>query len=159
MYDMGEYYRTGINNNRNKDNVQHDLNIANKQRYETFISGEPIYGPGQNDAVFVEATESNAYYQTKRGKVATNDRRSTPASYAKFLNFYPFEGIEYISPRPILFIAGSKAPTFSYTKKAYDKALEPKELYVVEGANRVELYDRVDLIPFEKIASFFDNNL
>ncbi|MCI0539444.1 MAG: alpha/beta hydrolase [Verrucomicrobiales bacterium] len=39
------------------------------------------------------------------------------------------------------------------------KASEPKELYIVPGAGHVDLYDRVNLIPWEKLTSFFTEQL
>jgi len=38
-------------------------------------------------------------------------------------------------------------------------AAEPKELMIIKGANHVDLYDRVDLIPFEQLTRFFQKNL
>ena len=104
MYDMGEYFRTGLNHERTVEMRNKDLAIAAEQRYKTAETGQPVYGPGQNDPVFIEGKESNDFYQTERGKVASNDRRSTPSTYAKFMNFHPFIDIESISPRPILFV-------------------------------------------------------
>lgn len=42
---------------------------------------------------------------------------------------------------------------------AYNRAAEPKELVWVPGAGHVDLYDRVDLIPFDKLTSFFSQHL
>ena len=42
-----------------------------------------------------------------------------------------------------------------FSEDAYQEASEPKELYIVPGANHVDLYDRMDKIPFEKISEFF----
>ncbi len=159
MYDMGEYFRTGVNGDRPRENVIKDLRTAADQRWQTAASGEPVYGPGQNDKVFVEAKESNDFYRTSRGEYPPNNRRSTPASYAKFLNFYPFADIDCISPRPILFVAGEEAPTKSYSEKAYRAAAEPKEMLYVKGANRTDLYDKVGMIPFDNIAAFFRKSL
>ncbi|MEJ7607032.1 MAG: alpha/beta hydrolase [Bryobacteraceae bacterium] len=75
------------------------------------------------------------------------------------MNFYPFDDIETISPRPMLFITGDNAHSREFSKDAYRLAGEPKELVVVPGAGHVDLYDRVDLIPFEKLAQFFQKNL
>ena len=36
-----------------------------------------------------------------------------------------------------------------------EKAAEPKELFLVKGAGHVDLYDRVKIIPFEKLTAFF----
>lgn len=159
MYDMGEYFRTGLDHERTVEMRNKDLATAAEQRYTTFETGKPVYGPGQNDPVFIEGKESNDFYQTERGKVASNDRRSTPATYAKFMNFHPFIDIESISPRPILFVVGDAAPSRTYTDTAYKMATEPKELVEIKGANRIDLYDRTELIPWEKLVSFFKTNL
>ncbi|HFR0053258.1 TPA: alpha/beta hydrolase [Klebsiella quasipneumoniae] len=159
MYDMGEYFRTGLNHERTVEMRNKDLAIAAEQRYKTAETGQPVYGPGQNDPVFIEGKESNDFYQTERGKVASNDRRSTPATYAKFMNFHPFIDIESISPRPILFVVGDAAPSRTYTDTAYKMAAEPKELVEIKGANRIDLYDRTELIPWDKLVSFFNTNL
>ena len=48
--------------------------------------------------------------------------------------FFPFEQLDTISPRPLLVIAGSKADTLFWSREVYEKAKEPKELHVVDGA-------------------------
>ena len=75
------------------------------------------------------------------------------------MNFYPFNDIETISPRPMLFIAGDQAHSKEFTEEAYRLAGQPKELVWVKGAGHVDLYDRVDLIPFDKLTAFFKHNL
>ena len=56
-------------------------------------------------------------------------------------------------------IAGEKAHSRYFSETAYKAAAEPKELLIIKGANHVDLYDRVDVIPFDKLVSFFSNNL
>ena len=46
-----------------------------------------------------------------------------------------------------------------FSEDAYPLAAEPKELHIVPGAGHVDLYDRVDLIPFDKLAGFFSQHL
>jgi len=46
-----------------------------------------------------------------------------------------------------------------FTEDAYKQAAEPKELVVVPNARHIDLYDRSDMIPFDKIASFFGEHL
>lgn len=84
---------------------------------------------------------------------------ATLSSNVKFLNFYPFNDIDAISPRPMLFITGENAHSREFSEEAYELAGEPKELFVVPGAGHVDLYDRVGLIPFDKITSFFGKHL
>ena len=75
------------------------------------------------------------------------------------MNFYPFNDIETISPRPMLFITGDQAHSREFSEDAYKLAAEPKELVWVPGAGHVDLYDRVNLIPFDKLGSFFGQHL
>ena len=73
--------------------------------------------------------------------------------------FYPFNDIETISPRPMLFITGDQAHSKEFSEDAFKRAGQPKELYVVPGAGHVDLYDRTDVIPFNKLTDFFRKNL
>ncbi len=59
----------------------------------------------------------------------------------------------------MLFIAGEKAHSIEFSEDAYKRAAEPKELLIVPGAGHVDLYDRVNFIPWKKISSFFSKNL
>ena len=46
-----------------------------------------------------------------------------------------------------------------FAEDAYELAAEPKELHVVRNAGHVDLYDKTDLIPFDKLEEFFTKNL
>ncbi|MEO7344360.1 MAG: alpha/beta hydrolase [Methylotenera sp.] len=89
--------------------------------------------------------------------------RSTTAmsltSDGALMNFFPFAQIETISPRPILLIAGDRANSKYFSEDAYKLAAEPKELYIVPNATHLDLYDRLSVIPFDKLTSFFNQNL
>jgi hypothetical protein len=65
----------------------------------------------------------------------------------KFNKFYPFNDIQTISLRPVLFIAGDKAHSRGCSEDAHKRAGEHKEMYIVPNAGHVDLYDRIDLIP------------
>ena len=54
---------------------------------------------------------------------------------------------------------GEKAHSRYFTEDADEMAAEPKELYVVPGARHIDLYDKTDMIPFDKLAAFFKENL
>lgn len=62
-------------------------------------------------------------------------------------------------PAALLLVAGEKAHSRYYTEDAYRQAPEPKELHIVAGSEHVDLYDRVDLIPWNRLTGFFDQNL
>ena len=71
-----------------------------------------------------------------------------------FLNYKLLEHLETISPRPVLMLAGENAMSRGLTEGVYERLGEAKELMIIPGANHVDLYDRTDLIPFDRIESF-----
>lgn len=75
------------------------------------------------------------------------------------MNFDLLAHIDEISPRPILFIVGDRAHSRFFSEDAYSAANQPKELYVVPDAEHIDLYDRTDKIPFDKLESFFKTNM
>lgn len=77
------------------------------------------------------------------------------------MNFFPFAQIETISPRPVLFIAGEKAVSKYFSEEAYNRAAEPKELFVVPGATHIDLYDQPEYlaITMPKLESSFKEYL
>lgn len=75
------------------------------------------------------------------------------------MNYPLMNYINTISPRPILFIIGENAHSRYFAEDAYKMAAEPKELYIVPGARHIDLYDRTDMIPFDKLTAFFSGNL
>jgi uncharacterized protein len=102
------------------------------------------------------------YYKTPRGFHPRSINSTTAWTATTPMSFFEFPmaaNVELISPRPILLIAGENAHSRYYSEDIYKMALEPKELVIVPGADHVDLYDRLDKIPFEKITSFFTQNL
>jgi len=77
-------------------------------------------------------------------------------SDAQMMLFWSYQHLDWISPRPVLFITGDQAHARIFSEHAYSRASEPKELLIVPGAGHVDLYDRVGLIPWERLQAFFD---
>lgn len=102
------------------------------------------------------------YYRTPRGfhprsiNSASAWTATTPMS---FFSFPMYANIEMIAPRPILLIAGENAHSRYYSEDVMNVASEPKELLVIAGADHVDLYDRRNLIPFDRLQAFFTRNL
>ena len=67
--------------------------------------------------------------------------------------------IREISPRPVLLIAGENAHSRYFSEDVYKMAAEPKELMIIPNAVHVDLYDRIEVIPFDKLENFFRTNL
>jgi fermentation-respiration switch protein FrsA (DUF1100 family) len=66
-----------------------------------------------------------------------------------------------ISPRPVLLIAGEKAETRFYSQIAYDRAKEPRDLFIVPGATHIDLYDKPQFVgpAIARLKAFFEKNL
>ena len=99
------------------------------------------------------------FYAVKRGHHPNTRGGFTTTSVLTMMNYPLLAHIDEISPRPILFVVGDRAHSRFFSENAYAAALEPKELYEVVDAEHIDLYDRTDRIPFEKLAEFFNINL
>lgn len=169
MYDMGAAFRNGLNHSQTPEQRQDFIQSAIEQRMAEFKGAAKAYIPGTvnqlDDSTPAIQREFFDFYRTARGGYTPQGEQqeltTKPllSSIGKFMNFYPFNDIETIAPRPMLFITGANAHSKEFSEDAYKRAAQPKELYVVAGAGHVDLYDRTDLIPFAKLTSFFKSNL
>jgi len=169
MYDMGSANRNALKHSLTIEQRKKIIAEAAEQRYVEFTGGETKYTSGtvhelKEDTHPIQR-EFFDFYRTPRGeftpKGSTPELTTHPTltSNVKFMNFYPFNDIETISPRPMLFIAGENAHSREFSEDAYKLAAKPKELYIVPGAGHVDLYDRLNYIPFDKLTSFFTEHL
>lgn len=169
MYDMGTAIRSGLGHSQTVEQRKKIVAEAAEQRYVEFTGGETKYVGGtvhelKEDSHPIQR-EFFDFYRTPRGEFTP--RGSSPdltthptlTSSVKFMNFYPFNDIETISPRPLLLITGENAHSREFSEDAYRLAAKPKELHIVPGAGHVDLYDRLNYIPFDKLTSFFGTYL
>jgi fermentation-respiration switch protein FrsA (DUF1100 family) len=169
MYDMGAANRNALNHSLTIEQRKQIIAEAAEQRNVEFAGGATKYTSGTDHKLDASThpiqREFYDFYRTPRGEFTPAGSspqlttHPTLTSNVKFMNFYPFNDIETISPRPMLFITGDQAHSKEFSEEAYRLAGQPKELYWVKGAGHVDLYDRTDLIPFEKLTSFFRTNL
>lgn len=162
MYDMGSERREGLGRTMSDSDRRDALKHIGEQRWTEFAGGKTEYYampeslPADAPAVLKEFFD---YYHTPRGR----HPRSMPAvsitSNGSLMQFRPLDHVEWISPRPVLLIAGEHAHSRYFSEEAYQRAAEPRELYIVKGAGHVDLYDRVNLIPFDKLTAFFNDHL
>ena len=169
MYDMGAANRNGLKHSQTLEQRKAIIAQAAQQRDVEFAGGKTAYTSGTVHQLYENThpiqREFYDFYRTPRGEYTPSSSSKeltthpTLTSNIKFMNFYPFNDIETISPRPMLFIAGADAHSREFSEEAYKLAGQPKELVIIPGAGHVDLYDRVNLIPFDKLATFFENNL
>ena len=169
MYDMGAVSRHALENSLTLEQRKQIIAEAAEQRYVEFQGGATKYTGGTvheiNEKSHPIEIEFYEFYRTPRGEYTPANSspqlttHPTLSSNTKFMNFYPFNDIETISPRPMMFIAGEKAHSIEFSNDAYKRAAEPKELVIIPGAGHVDLYDRVKLIPWNKMTKFFNEHL
>jgi fermentation-respiration switch protein FrsA (DUF1100 family) len=102
------------------------------------------------------------YYKTERGyhpRSINSNGSWTATTPLSFMNMPLLTYIHEISPRPVLIIAGEKAHSRYFSEDAYKAAAEPKELVIISNAVHVDLYDKIDIIPFDKLEQFFNEHL
>lgn len=163
MYDMTVAARAGAS----PEQVKARKEQLSRQRWTDAENGYPEYIPyfpeNPLDEVPTELTEPTAewfrFYALKRGFHPEARGGFTSTSDLAFINFSLLDYIDEIAPRPILFIVGDRAHSKFFSEEAYAAALQPKELFVVEDAEHIDLYDRTDRIPFDKLERFFKNAL
>lgn len=169
MYDMGSASRNALNHSQTLEQRKKAQAEAAEQRYVEFTGGETKYTGGTVQQLDAKThpiqREFYEFYRTPRGEYTPKGgspkttTHPTLSSNVKFNNFYPFNDIETISPRPMLFITGDKAHSREFSEDAYKRAAQPKELVIIPNAGHVDLYDKTDLIPFDKLETFFKQHL
>ena len=163
MYDMSSAGRDSMD----KEELKAAKEKLSLQRWTDAENGFPEYHPFFPEKPLEELPEGldpipmewMRFYAVNRGHHPNAPGGFTTTSDMALLNFRLLDFIDEISPRPILFIVGDRAHSKFFSENAYERSLEPKELYVVEDAEHIDLYDRTDRIPFDKLAEFFHKNL
>lgn len=163
MYVMTDAARLGMT----KEQIMETKKALSLKRWEDAENGYPEYNPSfpeepfdsVPDGVEEPAAEWLRFYAIKRGHHPNARGGFTTTSDLSMLNYNLLDHIDEISPRPISLIVGDRAHSKFFSENVYAAASEPKELYVVNDAEHIDLYDRTDRIPFDKLEEFFKNNM
>lgn len=167
MYDMSRVMSKGYYDKMTLEQRTQALAQMSQQRWEDAEKGTTAPGPrilpetldGVTDPVLQMYFD---YYRTSRGFHARSPNSNgawTATGPMPFMNLPILTHIDEIAPRPILLIAGEKAHSRYFSEDAFKAAGQSKELMIIPGANHVDLYDRRNVIPFDKITDFFDKHL
>ncbi|WP_105031944.1 alpha/beta hydrolase [Arthrobacter ruber] len=163
MYDMGRDRRQQLGDTWTQQQRREHVEQMSRQRWIEAEGGPTEYIVGTPATITADspdvAKEFYDYYRTPRGQHPRSTTEMSMTSNGALMQFYPFDNIEWIAPRPVLLVHGEVANSRYFSEDAYAQAAEPKELYIVPGAGHVDLYDRVDLIPWDKLTFFFNENL
>lgn len=165
MYDMTRVMSKGYNDSVTLDQRTKALEQLSQQRWEDVKNSTLAYQAPYNALKGGEPQfmlDYHEYYMTPRGyhpRAVNSGNAWSQTTPLSFLNMPILTYINEISPRPILFIHGEKAHSLYMAKTAYENAAEPKELMIIPGASHIDLYDQIDVIPFNKLTSFFKQYL
>ena len=167
MYDMSRVNANGYFDATTLEQRTKTLEQLSGQRWTDAENGTPALAPKGlpdkiegNEPQFVK--DYFDYYKTKRGfhsRSINSNGSWTVTNVLSFMNMPILTYIKEISPRPMLLIAGENAHSRYFSEDVYKAANEPKELMIIPNAVHVDLYDRLDVIPFDKLAKFFTENL
>lgn len=166
MYDMTRVNANGYFDSENSAEQRNAKRAAMAaQRTADYRNGSYRLGGGVVDPLPDDAPQFVKdyydYYKTPRGyhKRSLNSNGGWNAtSNLPFLNFKFFEYASELD-RAVMIMHGDKAHSFYFGKDTYALLKgDNKELLVIPGANHTDLYDRLDVIPFDKIAQFYRKN-
>lgn len=132
---------------------------AGKQEYVPSFPGEPYPSVDALPETDPLTNEWQRFCAVPRGHHPNALGGFTMTSNLAMLNFPALAYITEIAPRPILLVVGDRAHSRAFSEKAYAAAAEPKELFVVDDTEHIDLYDRTDRIPFDKLEAFFKESL
>lgn len=163
MYDMSRVNARGYFDEEDSEDARHEKREAlNAQRTEDYRKGTYALAGGVADPVPENAPffvrDYHNYYKTDRGYHVRSLNSNGGWNVTSALSFLNMPILQYANEirSAVLLIHGEKAHSCYFSKDAY-AVLEGdnKELMIIPDAVHTDLYDRMDVIPFDKIAEFF----
>jgi fermentation-respiration switch protein FrsA (DUF1100 family) len=159
MYDIGQARRQGLAKTLDVTAL-HKTHAAIAEQRWAEVDGAPravVIGTPEQLSSSSSAIDREffAYYRTPRGQHPRSTTALAFTSGAAMTLFSAFEHLDWLAPRPVLFITGEHAHSRHFSEQAFARAVGDKQLHVVKGAGHVDLYDRVELIPWDALTSFF----
>lgn len=163
MYDMSRVNANGYFDANDNADARYKLRQAlNEQRTKDYRNDGSERDGGVLDPVPEDAPqfvkEYHDYYKTERGYHRRSPNSNNGISKTSVLSFINMPLLTYIGEirSAVLMIHGEKAHSRYFSEDAYKRlTTENKELLIIPGANHVDLYDNLDVIPFDKITDFF----
>jgi fermentation-respiration switch protein FrsA (DUF1100 family) len=182
MYDMSRSISRSYKDSYTREQRQKVINYFSQQRWADAQNGKYAIGLHEvpfdengnlvkGERVLPETLPVNPdpvlaaffdYYRTPRGfhpRSINSTTAWTATTPMSFFSFPMMTNVDMISPRPVMLIAGENAHSRYYSEDVYRQAGQPKELVIVPGADHVDLYDKLDVIPFNKLETFFKQHL
>ncbi len=167
MYDMSRVATKGYFDSADNEEARYEMKVAvNKQRTEDYKNGNYAMGGGVVDPLPEDAPffvkDYYDYYKTDRGyhKRSLNSNDGWTVIGTMNLMNAPLLAFSDEIRNAVMIMHGDKAHSYYMGKDAFAKLKgDNKEFVSIEGASHVDLYDRKDIIPFDKMEAFFQKNL
>ena len=172
MYDMSRVNANGYFYNDDNEEARYQKKLSlNKQRTEDFKNrsykkaGGCLELPVPDDVPFFVKDYSEYYKGRAYHKRSLNSNGGwNVIGCMSFMN-QPILNYSNEIRSAVLMIHGDKAHSLYFSKDAYtnmikdSKYKDNKELMIIPGAVHTDLYDNINVIPFDKIDEFFKENL
>ena len=167
MYDMTRVTANGYFDSEDSEQARFEKRKAlNTQRTEDYKNGAYALAGGVVDPLPEDAPQFvkdyYAYYKTTRGYHPRSLNSNGGWNVTSSLSFLNMPILQYSSEirSAVLLVHGEKAHSRYFSETAYNKLTgDNKELLIIPGANHTDLYDQMDIIPFEKLNAFFTEYL
>lgn len=167
MYDMSRVNANGYFDANDNADARYELRRQlNDIRTKAYRTGENELDGGVIDPVPEDAPQFvkdyHDYYKTKRGYHHRSPNSNNGISKTSVLSFINMPLLTYIGEirSAVLMIHGEKAHSRYFSEDAYKRLTTAnKELLIIPGANHVDLYDNLDVIPFDRIEDFLKKAL
>ena len=167
MYDMTRVTANGYFDAEDSEQARYEKKKAmNVQRIEDYKSGSYALAGGVVDPLPEDAPQFvkdyYAYYKTPRGYHSRSLNSNGGWNVTSSLSFLNMPILQYSNEirSAVLLVHGEKAHSRYFSETAYSKLTgDNKELLIIPGANHTDLYDQMDVIPFEKLKVFFEEYL
>ena len=163
MYDMSRVNAKGYFDSEDSPEQRHAKRLAlNAQRTEDYKNGSykragGVADPLPEDAPFF-VKDYYDYYKTPRGYHPRSLNSNNGWNVTSSLSFLNMPLLSYIGEidSAVLLIHGDKAHSCYFSRDAFQRLNgDNKELLLIPGAVHTDLYDRMDIIPFDRIEDFF----
>ena len=163
MYDMSRVNARGYFDSEDSPEQRREKRKAlNAQRIQDYKNGSYALAGGVADPLPEDAPffvkDYYDYYKTPRGyhpRSLNSNQGWNVTSTLSFLNMPLLQYIDEID-RAVLLIHGDKAHSCYFSRDAFQRLNgDNKELLLIPGAVHTDLYDRMDIIPFDRIEDFF----